>query len=200
MKNNSSNTLPEIDKYLSENITVDSEKIIVATRTVVVNPNLLLEKEVYFNLKQRKLTDLICLAIGSWYLGDLGWVLREDLRKRSLYLNHEDRVLLQVLLNSKTQMLGFLLETTLWHTRDFFGNLLPHLLNLLKELKPLVPSRRKPRYPQRRRGYNDKGSRALDPFWKSARCYWKDTEDQLEKELKDRSAQDTLDFLLGFLE
>lgn len=199
MRDSSPNLISEIDSYLSRTVQADSEKIVVATRTVVVNPNSLIEKGIHFKLKRATLSRLVHLAIGSWYLGDLGFVLREDLREKSKQLCLDDRILLGILLSSKAQMLNFLLDTSLWHSRDFFGNQLPQLVKELWELKWNTNFFWKVSVPQRKRGYNDKGSRALDPFWKSARPFWKDNIDQQEKEIKEETAQDTLDFILGFL-
>jgi hypothetical protein len=142
--------------------------------------------------------DKICLAIGSWYLGDLGWVIREDLRDSLRYLSLEDRALLEILLDNKATMKLFLLDTSLWHTREFFGNLLPRALWIIAHLRfrttcPVV------RYPQRKRGYDDKGSRAQDSAWKQARAFWEDTEVQCRREKDEKTYQETLLFIQGWV-
>lgn len=52
--------------------------------------------------------------------------------------------------------------------------------------------------PQRKKGYNDKGSMDPDSAWKHARAYWLDDEMQRSVEQRRRVLQDTIAFLDGF--
>lgn len=138
------------------------------------------------------------LAILSWYMDDeVRFVLQEDLREKLKTFDFDDRVALQLLLASKAECLIFLAETSLWHTRDFFGNIFRLDNNLDNCLQPTKPSL-KLNKPQRKRGYSDKGSRVEPHRWKPKEGYQL-TELQEEIEAKRASQSDTLDFLRGFL-
>ena len=197
MRGNQDSLLEEMDLFFSQILEVDSERRIKVLRNhVVIDPNLLWANEAK-TVVPRTLNERIALAIASWYLGEFGYTVREDLRESLISLSLEDKFLVELLLSSKAQMIEFLKNTSLWHTRDFFGNLLPLAETILLHLKFRYPSVKVHR-PQRRRGYNDKGSRAVDPFWKSARAFWEDEEVQLQREKDLDTYQDTLQFALGW--
>lgn len=54
------------------------------------------------------------------------------------------------------------------------------------------------RFPQRKRGYNDKGSIDKDSAWKRARPFYLDTENQYRHYQAERDYRDAIDFLRGF--
>jgi hypothetical protein len=69
----------------------------------------------------------------------------------------------EYLLQSKTLMILFLQETTLWNTRDFFGNILrkEELYRTMSGVSCRYETTRAPKRPQRIRGYRDKGTLKL---------------------------------------
>ena len=199
MRNISINFVSECEKVLTERLRLSSAKIEVATRTVVIDPNLNNDLEYCFHLRGKSLNSLIALAIGSWYLKEAGFLLRMDLEEKLHTLSNEDQFLLKFFLSSKGEMLLFLKETTLWSTRDFFGNLLPLIVQEINLLRYSPKRSGKVVKKVFRRGYNDKGSRALDPYWKQARPFWQDSLMQTEIELERKIQTETFDFTRGFL-
>lgn len=169
------------------------------TSSAVANSNLKANKifENRFRIKTRDLNDLVLLAIISWYMTEEDRILLHfEIQDR--IKNNEDICFLELLLESKAQMLLFLQETQLWHTRDFFGNILNErkVKRLLSLVRPVYSSNRKPKKKAFRRGYNDKGTRRpyheihdLTDF----------SREQREIELKRRSLQDTILFLQGLV-
>jgi hypothetical protein len=94
-----------------------------------------------------------------------------------------------IVLSSKAKSLLFLQETNLWSTREFFGTYLRPLCLSPKVVKP-----------QRKRGYHDQGSRALDSYHLQARNYWEDTQLHLEIEENRKALKDAIQINLGLLE
>lgn len=132
---------------------------------VIDSSNLFYDNLTVFYLKDTKLDDLIRLGIFSWYVPrEIGILLRMDIELKAKKLSPEDRSLISQFLDSKERMLVFLQETHLWHTREFFGNLLSkkHSLDRFLNLSPL---RRKLKRAQRKRGYNDHGSKTPEHRW-----------------------------------
>lgn len=165
---------------------------------VVNNSNFHSENQTFFSLRNLKLKDIIRLAIVSWYIPEeVGTILRLDLEAKIKNLAKEDRTIVELLLQSKGQMLKFLLETQLWHSRDFFGNILSTKIKLDNFFKP-SPPRRKVRRPQRKRGYDDHGSKVPDSKW-TPKYDWSLTELQMKIETDRKIHQDTVAFLQGFL-
>lgn len=166
-------------------------------KQVVDNPNFLTSEIVISNFP-KKLQDLEGLAILSWYIpNEIGILLRLDLEEKIKYLSTEDQVVINILLSSKPEMLIFLTETTLWSSRDFFGNILRKgeqaLLHLKFKKKNWTVT-----IPQRKRGYHDHGS--LKPYhkWKPT-SDWSLTEEQNIIEEKRTVFHTTIKFLKGFL-
>lgn len=152
-----------------------------------------------FELKNLTMKDFVRLAIFSHYAPkEIGWVLRMDLEEYSSKFSLEDRTLCQQFLSSKTNMLMFLLETNLWHTRDFFGNILHKNFQLDRFLK-IKKYNTKVIKPQRKRGYHDKGSRRESHKWLPSRDISL-TELHYQIEAARESYIDTSQFIKGFLQ
>lgn len=103
--------------------------------------------------------DLVVLSVVSWFIPEeTGWLLRLELDEK--IGNNLDLDWIRLLLSSKAECLIFLQETTLWHTRDFFGNILTtqRLQRLAKAVKPVFKTLRPVTRAQRKRGYKDKGT------------------------------------------
>jgi hypothetical protein len=136
----------------------------------------------------RKRYERISLFILSWYLGDLGFLIRlEGMSERdpAQWLCKE----------SKATMLEYVQSH--FSERDFFGNLLPTLERVGRLLK--VYRRRPSRSKRviRRRGYRDQGT--LRPSHQRFDLQDAElTEEQNRIEAQRQSDEDTLQFLLGF--
>ena len=149
-----------------------------------------------FLLRTHRKKELILLAIFSWYIDEgLGLLLRFSIREK---VNSDDLKYLELLLESKGQMLVFLEESSEWSCRDFFGNILTkeNRLRIYSLFKPEFESRKKPKRLQRHRGYRDHGSLRLNH--EIHEC-WRATAEQNEIESKRQEISDTLNFLRGFL-
>lgn len=141
-------------------------------------------------------TNLLVLSILSWYVPeDLGVLLRLNILEK---IEFSELGFLELCCRSKGQMLCFLLETSNWSTRDFFGNILtPRMIKqALLSLKPIFKSRRKPKRVQRHRGYRDKGTLRKNS---DKHDLWISTDEQLKLEEERLSTKDTLAFLAGWV-
>jgi hypothetical protein len=153
----------------------------------------------FFFLKNLTLKDQIRLAIISWYIPEeIGFILRQDLEEIKRYLSCEDEQVISLLLDSKPQMELFLLETRLWHERDFFGNIIPIELSFLNRFFRIRKENKKVKKVQRKRGYHDHGSRVDDHKWLPSSDF-SFTEKQNEIEAKRESCIDTKDYIVGFI-
>jgi hypothetical protein len=176
----------------------ESERIKTLRNHVVDSPTFPVG-DATFRLKSLKSKELFELALVSWYLPEeIGVLLRLDLENIAPKLEDEDfhKVPLMIVLSSKAEALLFLQETNLWSTQEFFGNYL--LPGLLRKLRPLRLSSKVVK-PQRKRGYHDHGSRALDPYHLRARSYWKDTLLHQEIEENREALKDSIQIILGLL-
>lgn len=170
-------------------------------RAVRDSSNFHSEDETFFKLNRKSLTELIQLAILCWYLPEeIRFLLLLDLQQVEKRLQFEDQIVLKQLLTSKERMLLYLAETTRWHSRDFFGNILNKKCQVLSNLKvqPRVWMRKRAHRPQRKRGYSDKGSRALDHAGNPNK-YINLTLELREEEFRRKSQEDTLLLLEGML-
>lgn len=166
-------------------------------RSNVVDNSIAGTNSTIFRLQNLTLKDHMMLGIISWYIPENhGFILREDLRETTKYLNDIDRELVNLLLESKAQTLVWLIETSLWHERDFFGNILKfnraqHFLRVRRESKKL-------RKLVRKRGYHDHGSRVADHKWKPRHDYFLTKKHYEIESYKSRIA-DTRDFIVGII-
>lgn len=148
-------------------------------------------------IKTKNKNDLIVLALFSWYIPEeFGILLRFELEE--LVSDNEDLEEVNFFLNSLGETKCFLLETNLWHSRDFFGNVLDkrRLRRLCQLFVPVCTSKSKPKRVQRHRGYRDKGSLKLphehhDFSDGSAEMYL--------LEQRRLTYQDTINFLRGWV-
>jgi hypothetical protein len=148
--------------------------------------------------KTRKLDDFLFLAISSWYLPEeIGCLLRLELSE--IFSENPDIQVFELLLRSKAEMLIFLEESNLWHTRDFFGNLLTRerrekLFHLFFPI--FVPIKPNVKRVQRHRGYRDKGSLRFSHEVHEA---WSGTREQQTIEYNRLAQSETIALLAGFL-
>lgn len=151
-----------------------------------------------FRIKTRNLNELIALAVFSWYCEEgVGILVRENLRE--IYQqNEENYFVLGFLIERKAEMLIFLQETSLWHTRDFYGNILTKsfLRRVNKLCVPVFASKRRPKRVQRHRGYRDKGTLRKRHEYHS---FVDDNKALLELEERKIVLADSIQIVRGFL-
>lgn len=134
-------------------------------RAVVVSPTLSLES--YYIRYPKDFRLLRALAIIQWYFPEeFHWRVYLDLTETShSQLSSKQRIELSLLLSSEDNCKKFLYETKRYTSNEIFGNILKNdmqdLLRILKISRRISKVRRT----QRRRGYNDKGSRKPDWKW-----------------------------------
>lgn len=147
-------------------------------------------------IRTRAKKKLIGLAILSWYLPEeIGVLINLELRE--IWEESEEFLFPAMLLESKGQMLLFLLETRNYHTRDFFSNIINEEIvkNLLRLVAPVYKTRSKPKRVQRHRGYRDKGTLKLPH---EVHELANRTAEVKELEEKRKSSQDSINFLVGW--
>jgi hypothetical protein len=148
-----------------------------------------------FLIKTRNLNEILFLGIFSWYLpGDLGMILRMDIEEK--IKDKDDYWFVNLVLQSKVTCHLFLINTTLFHTRDFFGNFLTEefLEKLRLHCRPKFKKKKKPTYPIRRRGYKDKGSLGNATF---SPKFINLNKEERELEEESKLQEDTLQLFIG---
>jgi hypothetical protein len=164
------------------------------SEAVVDNPNFLGLRLI----GKTMISDLIVLGIISWYVEKISQVyIREFVLEKKFHLSLEDQVLVELVLDSKAIMEIFILETNLWHSRDFFGNILD--ISVLGRIRKRFNGFQRIKKPERKRGYHDHGSRVEDHRW-LPKVTLEFTELQNEIERDRISKEETLSFLRGTLE
>jgi hypothetical protein len=184
-----------VEKQIGKMLLSDSENL---KNSVIDNSNFLYDNLTFYSLRNVGLKEMIQLSILSWYLPEeVRVVLQMDLSTKVNKFCFEDRIILEIILKSKAKMLIFLQETNLWHSRDFFGNILDGKTKLDRFFK-LSPLRRKIKRAQRKRGYDDHGSRVPE-HKRKPKFDWSLTEKMNAIYSERDSFQDTLSFLEGAL-
>lgn len=108
-----------------------------------------------------------CLCIFQWYFPEiLHWRILLDLKEMKFaHLNEKQRIEIQLLLNSKETMITYLYETKRYSSFEIFGNILRNDCKELFLSLNLKIRSRKVRKIQRKRGYQDHGSRKPAEKW-----------------------------------
>lgn len=153
-----------------------------------------------FYLSNRlKLEDLVLLAMMTWYCDDenKSWLLKMKLLEK--FEHDSERICISFILSSKESMWNFLLDTTLWHSRDFFGNIMTNqrLQRVRKLSKIYRIKQKKAKRTQRHRGYRDKGSLRNNHEYHSFVSY---TKEMNELEIRRQERLDAKSLIQGFLE
>lgn len=131
---------------------------------VVDNPNFLSGEYKIIGLPEKR-NALIGLSIASWYTPEeVRWLLQMEIEEKVKHLSLEDRIIFDIILSSKAEMILFLQETNLWHTRSFFGNIAGQGKKILPGIK-LIKVNKKVVRPQRKRGYHDHGTLVPNHNW-----------------------------------
>ena len=149
-----------------------------------VTPN----EVIFLNVRRfRKLKEKRALAIASWWLGDLGCLIRIDLLE-------ESDLATKVACTAKAGAIEILQSN--FSERDFFGNFLPLVARLMSQLKFIFLKQRRNKRILRRRGYRDHGT--LRPTSSRTPTQdWSLTEAQNQIEEARQTHEDTYQFLLG---
>lgn len=182
------------------------------TTSVVVNPNFLESYTTELKIPKFNKEKLLALCYLSNFAGELRFWLQESLEKelarryspnRKLDEKQEQILFLaKILMSGKAKARQFLIETTLWSEREFFGNYLnEHMISVSEKIIKFKRPSTKVVKPQRKRGYNDKGSRRPsheqhEPKLPDASL----TRLHLEIELERQKESDMLALIQGFLE
>lgn len=165
---------------------------------LVTNPVLRELDFTIFAPKGLKESEVRALILFSLVLRDslVGWKIQEFLDEN--YRNHENQQLALLLscrsLGEAIYRLSLLNQNILV---TLHRNLKDNLETGLRKLR-VFQRTKTVKYPQRKRGYNDKGSMDPNSAWKEARAFWLDTELHERLEYQRKAKQDTLAFLQGF--
>lgn len=152
----------QFEKELRRNLTDFSTKFFA--NTVLDSPTLLEDFELIY---PRNFRLLRCLCIFQWFFPEnFHWRVLLDLKEMKFaHLNEKQRIEIQLLLNSKETMLTYLFETKRYSSSEIFGNILRNDSKELFQSIKLKRRNRKVRKTQRRRGYQDHGSRKPAEKW-----------------------------------
>jgi hypothetical protein len=132
----------------------------------------------------------------SWYLGDLGYLIREDLRDIIERQPLQEQLEISLFLDYKVSALESTLSTM--SDEDFFGNLLPLIRNLASRVTCRLVGPKPAKATVRRRGYQDHGScKPKDKWLPTSDSSFTELQWKIEQERQ--SFRDTQQFLLGLL-
>lgn len=147
----------------------------------------------------RNLDDCIALAISSWYIGSEEIRVLIQIELEEISQKNSDFWILTLLLKSKAHCELFLIETNLFHTRDFFGNI--YTGQRLQRVYRNLNFRRRNKIVKelaRKRGYHDKGSLKDTSKWLPTHDY---SLNRLHEDIESKrlSLVDTTHFIEGFV-
>lgn len=146
-----------------------TQTIEILRRAVIDSPTFLSDYDII--IRNNKLISLRGLAVLSYYVPEtLGWKIREILENKLKKLNSKDQLRLSSLLINRECALVFLYETQEFSSHEIFGNLLREGLKELNRIKIYRPIHKVKR-PQRKRGYDDKGSLRSSDRWLPSEDY-----------------------------
>lgn len=183
-------------EQLEQHVTVVSTMCESLRKQVVDNPNFLTADT--FLVLPDKLQEIEALALLSWWMpAEVRYLVQLGLEERIKKLSPDDQVITKILLSTKGEALLWLSETSVFHSRDFFGNFLRKGVLALQSLK-FVQRKTKIVKPQRKRGYHDHGSLRPSHCWLPT-SDWSLTEQQNFIEKKRLSFKDTIKFLRGLI-
>lgn len=163
------------------------------TTAVAIDPTFL---EDFVIIYPRKFSEMVGFVVTHHYLPEVPrWRIYLDLVEMSFsHYNQRQKLILQILLASKHDMLRFLYETDRYSSHELFGIIGSATTNLPK----LVSKDRKITKPKRKRGYDDKGSRRPDDRWLPSHD-WSFNKLQTEIDFNNLNQQRILDRILSFL-
>lgn len=168
-------------------------------RTTIINSPTFHEEYDSHIVLPRTINELLFLGVIVWYIPskEHQLYLRLELERVSYF---KENFVLCLLLKSKQEMILYLLETSLWTQRSFFGNVLSKSMSSrVNRFLRFRKRNKKVRYPKRKRGYDDKGSLRLAHEWKPSSDF---SLNELQQEIEQErvSQSDTAEFISGWLE
>lgn len=187
-----------------------SQKCESLTTSVVDSPNFLETFTTELIIPKFDKQRFLALCYLSNFAGDLRFWLQESLEKELSRrynpngdLDDKQKQIVfiaKILMSGKAQAREFLIQTDLWTEREFFGNYLNNrMIEICENLIKFKKKSTKVKKPQRKRGYNDKGSRRPSHCWKP-KSDISLTKLHHEIELERQKESDTLALIQGFLE
>jgi len=175
---------------------VDEISEISDRSTVLISSNFRTDSLNRIRIRCKDETNLIVLSILSWYIPpEIGVLVRFSIEE--LVRNNSDLLKVRLLLSSKAETILYLLETSIWHTRDFFGNVWTRkeILRALRSVSTTHKTRKRPKREVRKRGYKDHGTLRENH---EIHNLWLSTDEQLRIDKDRQSNEDTIDLLKGF--
>jgi len=180
------------------------------TTTVVDSPNFLENYLTELKIPKFDKNKLLALCYLSNFAGELRFWLQESIEKElSRRYNQNGKLdekqeqilfLSKILMSGKATARQFLIDTELWTEREFFGNYLTEqMLEVCEKFIKFKRPSTKVKKPQRKRGYNDKGSRRPSHEW-LPRHDVELTKLHYEIELERQKESDMLALIQGFLD
>lgn len=146
----------------------------------------------------RKYRDAFLLHLLVHYIEEeeLRWTIKAELLDIQNRYGLEETGILRILMTSKAHMLLYILESSEFkNPREFFGTILSYK-GKMERWQLYIFKPKKPKRPQRKRGYSDHGS--LKPEHKKVDTQdWTLIEKQQEIEERRQIIRDTIDFLEG---
>lgn len=168
---------------------------------VIDSPNFLEVYDTDVTCLPSSKNELLALAISSWYLPEEFQGVVQVAIEQKIKTRLDDFVEVHLCLKNKSEMILFLLETSNYTERSFFGNILnkKNLTRIIQKLSWKRKTRKhKIVYPQRKRGYDDKGQLKPVHEWLPKSDY---TLTQLQNEIEDSRVrkENSLLFIEGYI-
>ena len=157
----------DIDNFFEHQF--ERPEVVMVTKVlrnqVVIDPNFP-GRQTKFRFKGWSRKELILLYLCCLIQpSDIFWYARLDIEEEANKLSYEDRLIFELLkdIRSYNELLRFLRDTNEWSSRSFFGWFKQQLPVVLKKFNSCIYVQEPGPVcqPQRKRGYNDKGSRTL---------------------------------------
>lgn len=141
--------------------------------------------------KARTRKEFLEIIVSSYYIGDFGFQVREDIREQM----SNDFIELRTCLQSKTSMLIYFSEHL--SERDYYGNWRNKFKRRTRRIQFLFKYQKLPKRQQRRRGYNDHGTMIPETQWKPKHDW---SLDQLQRQIEEdrKQFEALLELTIGF--
>jgi hypothetical protein len=183
----------DIENYIKVRI---PKRIFDLRKLILDNPNFLNTFENNIIFKSKESETILALLFLSWYLPEeIGVLLRLEIEGKGNF-NKRNNILKRIFIHSKENSLNFLYLSQGMHSREFFGNFLRKGLKELENLKFLRKKTKKIFKGDRKRGYQDHGSRRPDSKWLPSSDY-SFTELQNKKEKEEIKFNKLIDRIQG---
>lgn len=157
-------SIPDYLNSLEKELKKVPERILDLRNHVIDSPNFTFDHLSGLPRKREEIFSLLLFL--KWFPWELQSFFRIELEEKIRKFSWEDQKELWLLLElSQEETLYFLSCYPKYSDRDFFGNLLPKGRKILEKISFSNYRERKEKKSQRKRGYNDQGSRRPDSKW-----------------------------------